>query len=220
MSASALLIGATSAWLFLPPTLQAQVVTFDFSAPMYAATPLDQTVSGLTAHFTSSPLALGYSIQDPTSLAGFVPAGFAGNCLAPNGVFASDLLIAFDKPLQDISILYAPDELATDSSCTVRITAYAGLNPVGTSTTTINPPGTWPTGTLSLGPLSAFDNVVIHYDSPPPTGGDYNEVFMVDNLVVTVAAVVPEPVSASLFGVGILGAALWLGRHRRSRQVQ
>jgi hypothetical protein len=38
---------------------------------------------------------------------------------------------------------------------------------------------------LSFNSTQPFDNIVIHYDAPPPTGGDYGPIFMADNLVVT-----------------------------------
>jgi hypothetical protein len=68
----------------------------------------------------------------------------------------------------------------------MRMTAYFGSKIVGTITHKIDPPGTWPTGVLSLTANQPFNQVVIHYDKPPPTGGDYGPIFMADNLVVTV----------------------------------
>jgi hypothetical protein len=32
-----------------------------------------------------------------------------------------------------------------------------------------------------------FDTVVVHYDAPPPTGGDWGPIFMADYMVVTIA---------------------------------
>jgi hypothetical protein len=73
------------------------------------------------------------------------------------------------------------------------MTAYLGANYVGTNTYQIPNPGTWPSGILSLSSISPFDNIVIHYDAPPPTGGDYGPIFMVDNLVVTPSGSTPTP---------------------------
>src|SRR5206468_2634506 len=112
-------------------------------------------------------------------------------CIYPNTIYLCDLLISFNPALAAISIMYAPEEYATDSSCTMRITAYLGATFVGTATYTIAEPGTWPTGTLSFSSTQPFDNVVIHYAAPPVTGGDYGPIFMADNLTVTVA---PTPV--------------------------
>ena len=68
---------------------------------------------------------------------------------------------------------------------------------VGTNTYQIPDRGTWPSGTLSFSSISPFDNIVIHYDAPPPTGGDYGPIFMVDNLVVTPGGGTPTPTPAA-----------------------
>ena len=174
---------------------KAQSVLFDFdNAPLHTPLPVDLTVGGITAHFSGNPSYYNYSIQRADAL-GFTPVGFAGYCIYPSTVFTCDLLISFNRALSDISILYAPEEYDTDSSCTMRITAYFGSTVVGTNTHTIPIPGTWPTGTLSLNSAQPFDNVVIHYDHAPVTGGDYGPIFMVDNLMVTEAPV-PTPLAA------------------------
>jgi len=172
---------------------QAQDVTFDFNnAPLHAPLPLDLTAGGITGHFSSGSPLYNYSIQAADVL-GFTPQGFSGLCIFPSTIYQSDLLISFDTQLTSASILYAPEEYATDSSCTMRMTAYLGANYIGTNTYQIPIPGTWPTGTLSFSSTSPFDNIVIHYDAPPPTGGDYGPIFMVDNLVVTPAGGTPTP---------------------------
>ena len=181
---------------------QAQTVIFDFdSAPLHTSLPLDITAGSITAHFSSGSPFYNYSIQRADTL-GFTPVGFSGYCIYPNTVFSSDLLISFGSTLlTDISIMYAPEEYATDSSCTMRLTAYLGSTQVGTTTFSIDPPGTWPTGTLTLSSAQPFNNVVIHYDAPPITGGDYGPIFMVDNLVVTPAAIPPIVSSRKTHGV-------------------
>jgi len=172
---------------------QAQDVIFDFNnAPLHAPLPLDLTAGGITGHFSSGSPLYNYSIQAADVL-GFTPQGFSGLCIFPSTIYQSDLLVSFDTQLTSASILYAPEEYATDSSCTMRMTAYLGANYIGTNTYQIPIPGTWPTGTLSFSSTSPFDNIVIHYDAPPPTGGDYGPIFMVDNLVVTPAGGTPTP---------------------------
>jgi autotransporter-associated beta strand protein len=187
ISLSSLLVGEATA-----------SVVFDFdSGPVHASLPLDQTAGGITAHFAAT--GQGFSTQ-PLPVVGLWPVGFSGNCLYPNSVFASDLLIAFSKPLSDISLQYSPEEYGTDTSCTMRITAYNGTSSVGTTTYSI--PGdafTWPTGTLAIAPTQSFNNVVVHYQAAPVSGGDYGPVFMVDNVNVTP---VPEP-----------AVAYWKGTH-------
>ena len=172
---------------FYASQTKAQSVLFDFdNAPLHSPFPIDLTVSGITAHFSANPAYYNYSIQRADAL-GFTPQGFAGYCIYPSTVYLCDLLIAFNQPMTAASILYAPEEYATDSSCRMRITAYMGGTFIGTATYTIPVPGTWPTGTLAITTAQPFNNVVIHYDAPPPTGGDYGPIFMADNLQVTPA---------------------------------
>lgn len=76
----------------------AQNVLFDFdSAPAHTSLPITLTVGDITA--VCSCTGQGYSIQ-PASTLGSTPAGFAGNCIYPNSVFAADLgqasILTFD----------------------------------------------------------------------------------------------------------------------------
>ena len=192
------------------PGAARSAVLFDFNDPslLHRPLPLDLTVDGITAHFSAT--GQGFSIQDPSTSIGLVPAGFSGDCLSPNSVFASDLLVSFPgTTLTDFSILYAPQELATDSSATLRVTAYSGGVLVGTSTATADPPGIWPSATLAFSSAQGFDSVVVHYDSPPPTGGDYGPIFVADDMRVTA---VPEPSAGALVVAGL--SALALARRR------
>ena len=172
---------------------QSQDVTFDFdNAQIHAPLPLYLTAGGITGYFSSGSPFYNYSIQAADVL-GFTPQGFSGLCIFPSTVFQSDLLVSFDTQITSASILYAPEEYATESSCTMRMTAYLGMNYIGTNTYQNPNPGTWPSAILSFSSISSFDNIVIHYDAPPPTGGDYGPIFMVDNLVVTPAGITPTP---------------------------
>jgi len=185
---------------WLSGDVKGQTVFFNFdNAPLYSTLPIDQTMSGVTAHFSSGSIGYNYSIQRADVL-GFTPAGFSGNCIYPNQVYLCDLLISFDHALTAISLMYSPEEYATDSSCTMRITAYLGTTYVGTNTFTIAPPGTWPVGTLSFHSAQPFDNVIVHYDAPPITGGDYGPIFMVDNVLVTEVPALTRVVSRMMHG--------------------
>jgi hypothetical protein len=159
---------------------------FDFNnAPLHVSLPIDLTVGGLTAHFSAT--GAGFSIQYADTM-GFTPAGFDGLCLYPNSVFPADLLVSFSSKLTWFSIMYAPQELGCDDSATLRVTAYLNGVYVDTNTATVPVPGTWPTGTLTIGVPAGFDSVVVHYDSPPPICQDWGPIFLADNMIVTIAA--------------------------------
>ncbi len=181
----------------------AQTTLFDFdNVPAHTPLPFSLTLDGLVAQFSySSVTGQGFSIQ-PANTMGFTPAGFSGNCIYPDSINKADLLISFSESLEQLSILYAPQELACDSSATMRVTAFMDGTQVGTATMTADPPGTWPSATLAISVPEGFNNVVIHYDAPPPTGGDYGTIFMADNLSVTA---IPEPTGLALltFGTGL-----------------
>jgi hypothetical protein len=76
----------------------------------------------------------------------------------------------------------------------MRVTAYLGGVLEGTATMTADPPGTWPTATLTISLPAGFDSVVVHYDAPPPTGGDWGPIFMADNMAVTPMSLLPGPI--------------------------
>ncbi len=163
--------------------VSAQVVLFDFdSIPRYTPFPTGYTVSGVTTHLSGT--GSSYSIQDANVL-GFTPAGFSGHVVYPNSINLSDLLIGFDQKLTDFSIMYSVQELACDTSATMRVTAYMNGSYVGTNTKIALHPGTWPVDTLRCSFIAGFDSVVVHYDSHPPTCLDYGVVFMADNMRVT-----------------------------------
>jgi hypothetical protein len=164
---------------------EAQNVLFDFdNAPLHTPLPINLTVGGITAHFSAT--GQGYSIQDTT--APVVPVGFSGRFIYPSSIYAADLLVSFSTPLTDFSILYATQELACDDSATMRVTAYMNGTPVGTSTAIANCidiPCTWKTNTLSITTTQAFNNVVVHYDTKPPTCENWGPIFLADNMIVT-----------------------------------
>jgi hypothetical protein len=187
----------------------AQSVLFDFDAlPAHSGLPGAYTVGGITASFSATDQ--GYSIQPANTY--YAPVGFAGNCIFPNSINKSDLSVSFNRKLSDFSILYAPQELACDSSATMRVTAYLNGISVGTSTMVADPPGTWPSATLAINAPAGFNSVVVHYDKAPPTGGDYGVIFMADNMNVALAPFVPPP--GDYDGNGIVEPAdyaVWCG---------
>ena len=185
-SLAALLLAGCCAPAFASGTATTKVVNFNFDTTSAGTTaPFSVTKSKIRADFTGG--MYGYSVQS-ASVLGFTPQGFSGNCLYPNTVYASDVGIAFSKPLTAITMKFSPEEYATDSSATMQVSAYLGTTFVGSATAVAPIPGTWPTGTLKYTTSTGtFDHVVVHYKSPPPTGGDWGPVFMLDNIKVTPA---------------------------------
>src|SRR5438034_10540500 len=99
--------------------VNAQDILFDFeNATVPTSLPLQLIAGGLTAQLSAT--GQGFSIQ-PANTVGFTPVSFSGNCIYPNSVYPADLLVSFSAPLTDFSILYAPQELACDSSATMRV---------------------------------------------------------------------------------------------------
>jgi hypothetical protein len=174
--------------ILAPTSAGAQLFDFD-SAPVHASLPIDQTVGGLTAHFSAT--GQGFSIQ-PADQLGFTPAGFGGLCIYSNSIFQADLLVSFSATLTDFAILYSPEEYGCDDSAIMRVTAYMDGALAGTATTTAPAPGTWPTGTLSISAPAGFNQVVVHYDHRPVCS-DYGPVFLADNMSVTVSTTSVPP---------------------------
>jgi hypothetical protein len=158
-------------------------VMFDFdNARQFSPLPIDLRVDGLGVH--ASATAGNYSVQ-AVGAVGLAPAGFSGLMLFPNTVFAADLVFDFSEQLRAFSILYSPQELGCDDSATMRVTAYRHGVMVGTDTATVPFPGTWPTGTLSIGVPGGFDRAVVHYDAAPRRCNDWGPIFLADNMLVT-----------------------------------
>jgi len=175
--------------------MSVRATLFDFNAAgEYTPLPINQVADGIKAQFLGD-----YSVQLPT-VSGVTPVGFTGLCLAPSNT-AKDLTITFSTVISDFSILYAPQELACDSSATMRAYAYMDTTLLGYNDQVASPPGTWPSATLSYSNPAGFNKVVVHYQSRPPTGGDYGSVFLSDNVNVTA---LPEAGSLSLLAVGML----------------
>lgn len=199
--------------LALCSSSNASTALFDFnSGPQFSSLPLSLTVDGITAHFSST--GNGFSIQNTAQVIGVLPAGFTGLGLTPNGVLGGDLLVDFpNETATDFSIMVAPQELATDTTATLKVSAYLNGNLVGTNTSAATGDTfTWPSSTLSFSSAQGFNSVVIHYQSPPPGGGDYGVIFVADNMSVTATAV-PEPCSLTLVAMGVFGL---IGLHWRS----
>jgi hypothetical protein len=193
-----MVVGAIALGVTAP---SARATLFDFNAAgPGSGMPLVQITDGITATFSG-----GYFVQTPGSTILVTPAGFDGYCLVPTSVYGSDLTITFDQTITDFSIVLAPHELACDSSATLRGTAYMNSTLLGHNDSVAAQPGTWPSETLTYSDPAGFNKVVVHYQSPPPTGGDYGVIFVADNVNVTAAPVsIPEPANLGMLGIGTL----------------
>ncbi len=202
--------------LMLSLQSQAASVLFNFDdVPQYSSLPSTLTVDGLTAQFAAT--GQGFSIQAANVL-GFTTVGFSGNIIYPNSIYQADLQVSFSQSLTSFSILYSPEEYGTDTSATMRVTAFMNGGLVGTNTASINCDTqggacTWATGTLGFSSVLAFNSVLVHYDKTPATGGDYGPIFMADNMNVTEA---PVPLSASIwYLLPALGGLRMVSRKRK-----
>lgn len=106
----------------------ASTVLFDFNsgpihAPITSLFPLDLRVDGINARLPAT--GQGFSIQDTQQVILPLPTGFSGLGIAPASVFPADLLVSYpNEKVTDFSIMVAPQELNTDSTATMRVTAY------------------------------------------------------------------------------------------------
>jgi hypothetical protein len=202
--------------------IHADTITFDFDngSPTLSSLlnlPVDQTSGGLTAHFGFLPGG-GFSLQSDGTT-GWHLSQFTGLYVNPNSLSPGPLEIAFSQPVTDISFVFATADFNQAELATIiQLTAYmdsTGTSVVG-STTTRGSYGTdsMPMGTLSFSSGTPFSFVDIGIPQGQPQG---TADFLVDNIAVTTtatAAVVPEPVTYLLSGIGLL--MLGLLRHRSS----
>jgi hypothetical protein len=207
MKLNPIICGIASA-LVASAAAQASIL-FDFqNITPGSSVSFSDTVGGLTAQFSSSPSSQYYVI-DPHGQLGFYPQGFSGNAIMPKSLTPADLQVSFSKLVTDCSLRYAVDEYSPDTSAVMRISAYKGGSLVGTATAqAILDSGNqnWPAATLSFSSSSAFDSIVVHYETRPSGGENVNPIFAVDNVQVTLAPI-PEPTHAAL----VIGCALLLG---------
>lgn len=190
--------GSLTPTISFPAASDLWLTAFFDAAPGFATFDFDGATpgSGLPQWFTAGGIGAtfsgGYSVQ-PVGTLGIAPLGMSGYYLYPSSVFPSDLVIDFDLPVVDFSLLFAPDELACDTSATLRATASYGGTFVATATATAPVPGTYPSGTLSLVSAAPFTHVVVHWESPGQGCGDYGPIFFADRVIVQSAPTSPVP---------------------------
>ncbi len=174
---------------------------FDFNSAGPGSAPGTQISDGIAATVQGA-----YYIQTTASTILYTPPGFSGYSLIPTGISTGDLTITFDTTITDFSILLAPQELACDTSATLRATAYMGSTMLSYNDSVAAQAGTWPSETLTYSNPLGFNKVVVHYQAPPPTGGDYGTIFVADNVNVTAA--VPEAGSLGVLVAGVMGLVM------------
>lgn len=208
----ALLAAVFSFWPIYPAS--AATITFDFDSGTPALSagqnlPLDQTAGGLTAHF-SFPSGFGFggfSVQNAGTTF-FALSLFSGNYLYPNSLDPGPLDILFSQPISSISFPFATADFnQNEVPTTIKLTAYENstANPAVGSATAHGSYGsdTMPMGTLTFNSSGqSFNLVEISVPFQPLGTSD----FLVDNIAVTPAGanLVPEPVSFTLVGGGLL----------------
>lgn len=181
----------------------AQTFTFEGVAAG-TVTPFTSTVGGVTATFAAANQATG-SLAVVALPPGFAP-GISGNVLQqPSGLGA--LLIAFSQPLTSVTFNFA-----TNGVSAINLLLFQGATQVGGGTfaSALVSGFTFPGGVATLGYAGAggFDRISVSSQTPPTQ-------FLVDNVAVTPAAVVPEPASVALLGVGLAGAGAVARRRGR-----
>ncbi len=186
--AFALIVAALGCW---PAHIaQGQTVTFDLDSATPALTPgqnvpFDQTLMGITAHF-SSPQGSVYSVQSAATTF-YTLTQMPGNYLMSNDKKYNSLDVLFSKPLSSITVTFATVDyqVVTDPPSDILMTAYqdsAANPPVGSATGHGSYIGdTYPEGTLTLTSPSAFNLVRITVPVQPSA----TTMFLLDNLVGT-----------------------------------
>lgn len=178
-------------WGNIFPTPESTVsFDFDHGYPLLAETqntPLNQTVSDITAHFSSpsdTVTAPAFSIQSYDTT--FIKLSqFSGKYLYDNKPSRDTLEIEFSQQLESVTLTFATVEYRTDPS-NIKLTAFLGssdTSPVGSTTAS----GTYQTGLYPQGILS-FDSA----DKPfnllrieiPFQGTESPPNFYVDNIVI------------------------------------
>ena len=192
------LVAVSLLTLILPVgTAPAQSATLDFDTGTptlntYQGLPIDQTASGVTAHFRAA--AGAFSVQTASSLGGLRLSMFSGHFLVPGNQTGSVLEIQFSEWVTNVSFAFATIQTQPiEKETPIRLTAYtnsAATPVVGVTNATGvygGPTGndSWPMGTLTFKSGVPFNLVRISVPTivPPPDSGQATD-FVIDNLTV------------------------------------
>jgi len=176
--------------------VRAAVFDFDTGTPLLAVNqrlPLDQTASGVTAHYSAS--SGGFAVETSYSIL-YPVSSFTNQFLYPAGSLGSVLEIRFSEMMTNISFPFATLQIieTTDLETPIRLDAYTNSTasqPVGgVSATGVygggpNPTDPWPQGILNFTSAVPFNLVRISVPNvvPLPTTGQAYD-FLVDNITV------------------------------------
>jgi PEP-CTERM motif len=194
------------------PLAMAGTVTADFDTCVpqnivNLGTPLAQTCSGVTFHFSSPHDGWsggGYSVQNAGKTS-WTLSQFSGNYLVPSGLNPGALDIHFSQPVYSISFSFATGDFnQNEVPTTIQTDAYFNSTLSGsTQAHGIYGSDTMPMGSLTLDMgATAFNWARIWIPWQPLGSTDV----LVDNIVVKTGnfAATPEPASLGLIGGGLL----------------
>ena len=174
----------------LAPSAWAGTAKFDFDncTPVLTpgmSTPLDQTCSGISGHFSSTHDGYsggGYSVQtDGTT--GWHMSQFSGNYLMPNGLDPGRLDISLNQSVTTITFTFATADFnQVETPTTIQMDAYLDATLVGSQ----QAHGTYGSDTMPMGTLSydsggkAFNRIEIWIPYQPLGSTDV----LVDNIAL------------------------------------
>jgi len=168
---------------------------FDVGVPLLSEsqnTPLNQTVNGVTAYFSSPSDPAAFSVtSDSTTF--YKLSQFSGKYLYDNNTFRDILDIRFSVEVVHIELTFAtiePYGEANNELSDILLTAYENTNLVGTTKAHGNfSSDSFPQGTLSFSAGQPFNWVRIMV--PAQSSGTTD--FLVDNIKVTTVSTSSTP---------------------------